>query len=184
MVRALTFVSDTSNLDVVPSVAKGNQEKHAIGLGAMGATILHKTKCIMVTKRLLILRQHSSWRWIIIQLKRQWSWPENAKEVAEFDKSAYADGTYFDKYLARLGTKNTKSAAAFANHHVPTQRIGLELKGKCHDVWDVSCLSSCDYSNRFNFLCEWHHRNIVPIVNRIEERQRGWSEKCTILRLG
>lgn len=36
MVRALTYVSDTSNLDVVPSIAKGNTEKHAIGLGAMG----------------------------------------------------------------------------------------------------------------------------------------------------
>ncbi len=36
MVRALTFVTDHSNIDVVPSVQKGNQEAHSIGLGAMG----------------------------------------------------------------------------------------------------------------------------------------------------
>ena len=36
MVRALTFVSDQTDLDIVPSVRLGNRQTHAIGLGAMG----------------------------------------------------------------------------------------------------------------------------------------------------
>ncbi|GAY72636.1 ribonucleotide reductase of class Ib (aerobic), alpha subunit [Lentilactobacillus kosonis] len=36
MVRALTFITDNSNIDVVPSIQKGNNESHSIGLGAMG----------------------------------------------------------------------------------------------------------------------------------------------------
>ena len=36
MVRALTFVTDHSDIQVVPSVQKGNAQAHTIGLGAMG----------------------------------------------------------------------------------------------------------------------------------------------------
>ena len=36
MVRAVTFVTDHSNIDVVPSIQKGNKESHSIGLGGMG----------------------------------------------------------------------------------------------------------------------------------------------------
>ena len=37
MVRALTFVTDHSNVDVVPSIQKGNRQAHTIGLGAWGS---------------------------------------------------------------------------------------------------------------------------------------------------
>ena len=36
MVRALTFVTDESNIEVVPSIKQGNDKYHTIGLGAMG----------------------------------------------------------------------------------------------------------------------------------------------------
>lgn len=36
MVRALTFVTDNSNIDVVPTIQHGNHLAHSIGLGAMG----------------------------------------------------------------------------------------------------------------------------------------------------
>ncbi|MFW2168208.1 ribonucleotide-diphosphate reductase subunit alpha, partial [Enterobacter cloacae complex sp.6722794] len=34
-IRALTAVSDMSNIGSVPSIAKGNRQSHAIGLGQM-----------------------------------------------------------------------------------------------------------------------------------------------------
>ena len=36
MTRALTFVTDASDIDVVPSIQNGNALNHTIGLGAMG----------------------------------------------------------------------------------------------------------------------------------------------------
>ena len=36
MVRALTFVTNTSSIDSVPSIKNGNDKAHTIGLGAMG----------------------------------------------------------------------------------------------------------------------------------------------------
>ncbi|MSE09560.1 ribonucleotide-diphosphate reductase subunit alpha, partial [Lactobacillus salivarius] len=36
MTRALTFVTDKSDIDVVPSIQHGNRLAHTIGLGAMG----------------------------------------------------------------------------------------------------------------------------------------------------
>ena len=57
MVRALTFISETSNLDSVPTVRKGNNEMRAIGLGAMGLhSFLAKTISITTAKPLLTLQ--------------------------------------------------------------------------------------------------------------------------------
>ena len=38
MTRALTFVTDASEIDVVPTIQNGNRLSHTIGLGAMGFT--------------------------------------------------------------------------------------------------------------------------------------------------
>jgi ribonucleoside-diphosphate reductase alpha chain len=36
MVKALTFVTDHSDIDAVPTIKNGNKKAHTIGLGAMG----------------------------------------------------------------------------------------------------------------------------------------------------
>ena len=36
MTRALTFVTDSSSIDAVPSIKNGNQQSHTFCLGAMG----------------------------------------------------------------------------------------------------------------------------------------------------
>ena len=60
MMRALTFVSDNSDLDIVPSVQNGNRELHAVGLGAMGLHSLRKTTCTMGMKKHWTLRTRIS----------------------------------------------------------------------------------------------------------------------------
>ncbi len=45
MVRALTFITDHSDIDVVPSIQNGNKLAHTIGLGGMGLhSFFAKTK--------------------------------------------------------------------------------------------------------------------------------------------
>ncbi len=61
MVRALTFVTDHSNIDVVPSIQKGNRESHSIGLGAWGFIVtLPNITCTMVRQNPLNLPASTS----------------------------------------------------------------------------------------------------------------------------
>lgn len=51
MTRALTFITDASDIDVVPPIQNGNKLNHTIGLGAMGLhTYLAKNKWNMAQR--------------------------------------------------------------------------------------------------------------------------------------
>ncbi|MBB4076454.1 ribonucleoside-diphosphate reductase alpha chain [Bartonella fuyuanensis] len=102
-VRALTAVSDMSNIACVPSIAKGNAESHAIGLGQMN---LHgflareqiyygSPEAIDFTNiYFYIVTYHAIRASNLIARERQ-------KMFAGFEKSAYADGCFFKKYIEK-----------------------------------------------------------------------------------
>lgn len=180
MVRALTYVSDTSKLDVVPSIAKGNHEKHAIGLGAMGLAAYfaqHQMyygdeEALDFTSTFFMTLNYYSIKASVRIAK------ERHETFFEFDKSAYADGSYFDKYLAKDWTpKTTKVIREFGQHHVPTKSDWLELKndvmryGMYHAYRHaVAPTGSISYVNDTT-------ATLLPIVNKIEERQEGMIGK-------
>ncbi|MBA1394566.1 ribonucleotide-diphosphate reductase subunit alpha, partial [Lactobacillus sp. XV13L] len=100
MTRALTYVSDHSNIEAVPTIKKGNQLSHAIGLGAMGLhTYLAMNQieygceaALEFTSVYFMLLNY----WTLVesnQLAR-----ERQTTFANFDKSKYADGSYFFQY--------------------------------------------------------------------------------------
>jgi len=180
MVRALTYVSDTSKLDVVPSIAKGNHEKHAIGLGAMGLAAYfaqHQMyygdeEALDFTSTFFMTLNYYSIKASVRIAK------ERHETFFEFDKSAYADGSYFDKYLAKDWIpKTTKVIREFGQHHVPTKSDWLELKndvmtyGMYHAYRHaVAPTGSISYVNDTT-------ATLLPIVNKIEERQEGMIGK-------
>ncbi|SUP61283.1 Ribonucleoside-diphosphate reductase subunit alpha 2 [Weissella viridescens] len=110
MVRALTFVSDASDLDMVPSVQNGNRELHAIGLGAMGLhamfaknhmyygddEALDFTNMYFMMLNFYTLKASNK-----IARERQTTF-------YDFDKSTYADGSYFDKYIDEVWAPKTQ----------------------------------------------------------------------------
>lgn len=64
MTRALTFVSDTSSIESVPTIKHGNEQAHTFGLGAMGLHLscpkshsLRKSRIYRVHKHLLYAAQ-------------------------------------------------------------------------------------------------------------------------------
>ena len=101
MVRALTFVSDNSNLDIVPSVQNGNRELHAVGLGAMGLHAFFAKnhmhygdeEAIDFTNAYFLMLNYYT---LLASNKIA---KERGESFFEFEKSAYADGSYFNKYL-------------------------------------------------------------------------------------
>ena len=180
MVRALTYVSDTSNLDVVPSIAKGNTEKHAIGLGAMGlAAYFAQNKMYygdeesldFTTTFFMTLNYYSIKASMAIAKERH-------ETFFEFEKSTYADGSYFGKYLEKDWAPRTqKVVTAFAKHNIPTKHDWAELKADVakygmynayrHGIAPTGCISYVNDTTA----------TLLPIVNRIEERQEGMIGK-------
>ncbi|MFC3927918.1 class 1b ribonucleoside-diphosphate reductase subunit alpha [Streptococcus caprae] len=174
MTRALTFVTDTSNITAVPSIKNGNDQGHTIGLGAMG---LHS-----------YLAQHHiqygspesiEFTDIYFMLMNYWTLVESNNIARErgvtfhnFENSKYADGTYFDKYVTgKYVPKSDRVKELFDGHFIPQAKDWEALRdavmadGLYHqNRLAVAPNGSISYINDVS-------ASIHPITQRIEERQ-------------
>lgn len=174
MVRALTFVTDNSNVDVVPSIQKGNHQAHTIGLGAMGLhAFFAKNQMAYGSKEAVDFTN------IYFLLLNYWTLKasnEIARErqttFVNFDKSKYADGSYFDKYTEKVWQpKFEKTQELFDGIFIPSQADWEALKtavmrdGLYHqNRMAVAPNGSISYINDTT-------ASLHPIINRVEERQ-------------
>ncbi|MBT9370828.1 class 1b ribonucleoside-diphosphate reductase subunit alpha [Rhizobium sp. CSW-27] len=177
-IRALTAVSEMSNIMSVPSVAKGNDDSHAIGLGQMN---LHGylarerifygseegvdfTNIYFYTVTYHALR--ASNRLAV----------EKGRSFKGFENSKYATGEYFDKYTEREWKPATDKVAELfdkAGIHIPTQEDWAELKASVmagglynQNLQAVPPTGSISYINHST-------SSIHPIVSKIEIRKEG-----------
>lgn len=174
MTRALTFVTDSSNVDVVPTIQNGNKLNHTIGLGAMG---LHA----YFAKNHMEYGSPESIEFtdIYFMLLNYWTLVESnaiAKERGEvfhhFGKSDYANGSYFTRYIAENHIpRSDKVKALFAGVFVPTgadwQQLADDVKkyGLYHqNRLAVAPNGSISYINDTS-------ASLHPITRLIEERQ-------------
>lgn len=131
MVRGLTYISDASDISTVPTVANGNKLNHAIGLGSMNLAgylaqnHIHydSPEAVEFTSTYFMLLNY----WTLVASN------EIAKERNQtfhnFEKSKYASGEYFAKYLANdFLPKSDKVKALFENIFLPTTEDWLQLK--------------------------------------------------------
>ena len=179
-VRALTFVTDHSSIDAVPTVKNGNQKAHTIGLGAMG---LH-------TFFALNQMEYGSPESIEVtdlyfRLLNFYTLKASHKIAKErgvtfdgFEKSAYASGTYFDAYTeSDLEIKSEKVKEIFANLPIPTAEDWKQLKadvmadGLYHqNRLAIAPTGSISYVNETS-------ASLHPITRLIEERQEKKTGK-------
>ena len=174
MTRALTFVTDSSSIDAVPSIKNGNQQAHTFGLGAMG---LHS----YLAKHHIEYGSPESVEFtnIYFMLMNYWTLVESnniARERQEtfvgFEKSKYADGSYFDKYVTdQYVPKSDRIKELFDGHFIPQAKDWEELRelvkkdGLYHqNRLAVAPNGSISYINDCS-------ASIHPITQRIEERQ-------------
>ena len=174
MTRALTFVTDSSSIDAVPSIKNGNQQAHTFGLGAMG---LHS----YLAKHHIEYGSPESVEFtnIYFMLMNYWTLVESnniARERHEtfvgFENSKYADGSYFDKYVTgQYVPKSDRIKELFDGHFIPQAKDWEELRelvkkdGLYHqNRLAVAPNGSISYINDCS-------ASIHPITQRIEERQ-------------
>jgi len=180
MVRALTMVTDQSSIDAVPSIKNGNDKYHTIGLGAMG---LHT---FLALNQIHYGSPESvEFTGIYFKLLNYYTLVSSNKVARErktifynFEKSTYADGTYFDKYINESSTlESEKVQQLFEGIHIPTQedwkalREAVRKDGLYHqNRLAVAPTGSISYVNETS-------ASLHPITRLIEERQEKKTGK-------
>lgn len=175
-VRALSAVSEMSAIDSVPSIRRGNDESHAIGLGQMN---LHgylarenvhygSAEGIEFTSVYFAAITYHAIRASNILAR------ERGESFKGFEKSKYADGSYFEKYTTRdwLPTSD-KVTEMFAGIDLPTRDDWAKLAKDVaeyglynRNLQAVPPTGSISYINNST-------SSIHPIVSKIEIRKEG-----------
>ncbi|MBE8713760.1 class 1b ribonucleoside-diphosphate reductase subunit alpha [Sphingobacterium hungaricum] len=176
--RALTVVSDVTDIEMVPSIAKANRELHSVGLGAMN---LHG----FLAKSFIMYESHEALDFAntFFMMMNYYSL-EASMEIAKersrtftgFEKSAYADGTYFNMYTERdYLPKTDKVNELFEGVHIPTQADWEALKAQVqeHGIYHAYRLAIAP--NQSTSYIMNATASVMPIVDIIEVREYGDS---------
>ncbi len=172
--RGLTHISDIENLDIVPSIKRGNARSHAIGLGAMGlhgylakhhiqygspVALEFTSVYFMLLNYWTLVASHE------IAVERQ-------ETFADFDKSAYADGSYFDKYITKdWGPQSEAVQELFAGIFIPSIDDWKQLKSAIMKDGIYNAYRLAVAPNGSTSYIGDSTSSLQPIINKIEERQ-------------
>ncbi|WP_289043417.1 class 1b ribonucleoside-diphosphate reductase subunit alpha [uncultured Aliiroseovarius sp.] len=175
-IRVLTAVSEMSAIDSVPSVRKGNDESHAIGLGQMN---LHgylareriqygSPEGIEFTSVYFAAVAYHAIR--ASNLLAQ----ERKESFKGFEDSKYADGSFFVRYTTRDWLPESDAVKAlFKDMRLPTRDDWSKLRHSVmkHGLYNrnlqaVPPTGSISYINNST-------SSIHPIVSKIEIRKEG-----------
>lgn len=177
-IRALSAVSEMSNIESVRSISEGNHKSHAIGLGQMN---LHGylarehvhygseegidfTNIYFYTIAYHAIRSSN-----VLAI-------EHKSTFEGFENSKYASGEYFDKYINQVwqpATAKVKELFDNAGIEIPTQSdwAALAESVKAHGIYNqnlqaVPPTGSISYINNST-------SSIHPVASQIEIRKEG-----------
>ncbi|WP_353243863.1 class 1b ribonucleoside-diphosphate reductase subunit alpha [Providencia sp.] len=177
-VRALSAVSDMSDIRSVPSIAHGNRQSHAIGLGQMN---LHG----------YLAREHIHYgseealdftniyfyvvTYYALKTSNQLA-IERKTAFVGFEHSTYGSGDYFDKYINDIWLPKTQTVQELFRRsgiEIPTREDWQALKQSVitygiynQNLQAIPPTGSISYINNST-------SSIHPIVSRIEIRKEG-----------
>ncbi|WP_043534567.1 class 1b ribonucleoside-diphosphate reductase subunit alpha [Actinomyces polynesiensis] len=177
-IRGLTAVSDLSDIQSVPSIARGNAMSHAIGLGQMN---LHgylarehvyygSPEALDFTNMYFLAVAYEAIR-ASNRIAR-----ERGESFAGFEDSKYASGEYFTKYIEGTWEPTTdkcRELLAKSSIHIPTADDWRQLAADVaefgmynQNLQAVPPTGSISYINNST-------SSIHPIVSKIEIRKEG-----------
>ncbi|WP_298497928.1 class 1b ribonucleoside-diphosphate reductase subunit alpha [uncultured Maritimibacter sp.] len=177
-IRALNAVSEMSAIDSVPSIRKGNDESHAIGLGQMN---LHG----------FLAREHihygspegvefTSAYFAAVLFHALTASCKLAQEKGQtfrgFNTSTYADGSFFDKYTDRSWRPDLPEVKALFKRfgiELPTKKDWAALKTQVmeHGLYNRN-LQAVPPTGSISYI-NYATSSIHPITSKIEIRKEG-----------
>jgi ribonucleoside-diphosphate reductase alpha chain len=177
-IRALTAVSDMSDIESVRSISDGNHKSHAIGLGQMNLHgYLAREHIHYGSEEALDFTNMYFYTVVYNAIKASNKIAiERGSTFHNFENSKYATGEYFQKYTDQVwapATAKVKELFAGSNIVIPTQDDWKALKESVmkHGIYNqnlqaVPPTGSISYINNST-------SSIHPIASRIEVRKEG-----------
>ncbi|MCI6410674.1 class 1b ribonucleoside-diphosphate reductase subunit alpha [Schaalia hyovaginalis] len=177
-IRGLTAVSDLSDIQAVPSVARGNRMSHAIGLGQMNLhgylarerVMYGSEEALDFTNMYFLAVAYEAIKASCLIAK------ERGTRFEGFEDSKYATGEYFAKYIEGDWTPKTercRELLAASSIRIPTPEDWKALAADvaAHGMYNqnlqaIPPTGSISYINNST-------SSIHPIVSRIEIRKEG-----------
>ena len=174
----LTTVSDLTNIDMVPTIKKANEELHSVGLGAMNLHGYLAKNFIMYESRealdfcnvfFMMVNFYSLERSMEIAV-------EKGETFKDFDKSEYANGNYFEKYITKEYLPQTeKVKELFEGIHVPNIADWKRLKEQVMKNGIYNAYRMAIAPNQSTSYIMNSTASVMPVVDTIEVREYGDS---------
>lgn len=175
-IRALTSVSDLSNIRSVPPVERGNRMSHAVGLGQMN---LHgylarehifygSEEALDFTNMYFYTVAYHAVRASMLIAK------ERGVTFDGFERSKYATGEYFKKYTEQDWVPQTgRVRELFTKHHIPTREDWAQLAADVaeHGMYNQN-LQAVPPTGSISYI-NGSTSSIHPIASKIEIRKEG-----------
>lgn len=177
-IDALTVVSDISDINIVPSIKKANEELHSIGLGAMN---LHgffaKNFIAYESKEALDFCNVFFMMMNYYSIERSMQIARDRNETfKDFDKSEYAKGSYFDKYTNQEYLPITeKIKSIFKDIDIPGKSEWVNLKEEVKQYGLYHAYRLAIAPNQSTSYIMTSTASVMPIVDTIEVREYGDS---------
>ncbi len=179
-VRALTYVTDSSKIEAVPTVKHGNDNAHTIGLGAMGLHTFFALNQMEYGDEESLEFTDLYFRCLNFYTLKASNKiaKERGKSFVGFEKSKYYSGEYFDNYIYEdLNIKSEKIKDIFKNIKIPTSNDWEILKAEVREFGlyhqnrlAIAPTGSISYVNETS-------ASLHPITRLIEERQEKKTGK-------
>ncbi|CAD2070694.1 class 1b ribonucleoside-diphosphate reductase subunit alpha [Phocicoccus pinnipedialis] len=177
--EALTVVSDDTSIANAPGVKKANEELHSVGLGAMNLNgylakngIPYESEDAKDFSNVFFMMMN----YYSLQASMQIA-IERGETFKDFDKSDYADGSYFKKYVENdYLPKSDKVAALFKDIFVPTKEDWAELRDEVMENGLFHAYRLAIAPTQSISYVQNATSSVMPIVDLIERRTYGNSE--------
>ena len=177
-IDSLTTVSDLTNIDTVPTIKKANEELHSVGLGAMNLHGYLAKNYIMYESRealdfcnvfFMMVNFYSLERSMEIAI-------EKGETFKDFDKSEYANGNYFEKYITKEYLPQTeKVKELFEGIHIPNIEDWKRLKEQVMKNGIYNAYRMAIAPNQSTSYIMNSTASVMPVVDTIEVREYGDS---------
>lgn len=176
--RALTMVSDVTDIAMVPSIQKANRELHSVGLGAMNLHgylaknfVMYESEEALDFANVFFMMVNYYSLQASMEIAR-----ERKKTFMGFEKTAYADGSYFDKYVTRDYFPTTiKVSELFSGIAIPTMEDWKVLKQQVQEHGIYHAYRIAIAPNQSTSYIMNATASVMPIVDTIEVREYGDS---------
>lgn len=177
--KALTAVSNMSHIDNAPGVVKANDELHSVGLGVMN---LHG----YLAKNLIPYDSDEAKEFADVFFAAMNYYSilasmhiarKTKTKFKDFEKSEYAKGTYFDKYIEQdFLPKTPLVKALFEGMNLPTQENWATLARRVqkHGLYHAYRLAIAP-TQSISYV-QNATSSVMPIVDLIERRAYGDME--------